>query len=287
MSQWLRKYNLIVGGLGGTGIQLTGAEIQFKVEKNNTSEQNKMNLKIYNLSQSNRDSISIKDTVVYFQVGYTELKTLFAGTVVAVKVEKEDTNFIVEIECGDGNLQLRESVTSRSFKSGATVRQVVTSLVDDLNTVGTDKISIKELNGDALDDTYQNGIAISGRTKNALDNVLKGKNLQWCINNLKFEVNPVYKPNKEDAVYLSAATGMIAVPTFQNQDSDKMIDSAGVNTLNGVKARCLLNPNIEPAKRIIIESLGQSKTYMVQKVTHEGDFWANKWETYIEAIDVN
>ncbi len=288
MSLFLRRYSLILGQAGTASIEMTEAEIQFRIEKTNTSEQNKMNLKIYNVNPTHRNSLNKKDMLIIFKVGYNDqaLKTVFQGNLVDIKSSKDNTDMITEINAGDGHLQLRQSRSSHSFESGITVREVTHRLVNDFNQVSSEQIAIKSMKGDALEDVYQNGISISGSTKQTLDKLLGGKGLQWSIQNGAFEVNPSFAANLEEVVYLSAKTGLIGIPEFMNVAPGQLapIDGKDTITQDGIRFVSLLNPNIEPARRVQIESPpGTVKTYTVQKVTHTGDFRGNEWISTAEA----
>jgi hypothetical protein len=94
---------------------------------------------------------------------------------------------------------------------------------------------------------------------------------KWSIQDSKVQFIPKGGFVKEDAVFLSAKTGMVGVPIRLKEDE-------------GLQVRSLLQGRIAPGKRVQVESSYFTGTLVVKKVSHDGDTHSGGFTTLLEGV---
>ena len=112
--------------------------------------------------------------------------------------------------------------------------------------------------------------SFSGRCRDALDALLTPRGVRWYPvgGNVLFGTNNG-TPFAGDFL-LSQASGLIGSPA-RTEDG-------------GMKAKMVLNPEIELGQRIFLESRQLEGVFIVKTVLHQGDTWGGDWATEIEAV---
>ncbi|MDD0884227.1 hypothetical protein LOD49_11570, partial [Xylella fastidiosa subsp. multiplex] len=93
------------------------------------STPNPAKITVWNL---NRDHLSLLTSRQYNRVrllaGYAELRLLFVGDIIKPSVRRDGTDYIIELECGDGDHDYRHAHVCLSLAAGATDAQVLRAL---------------------------------------------------------------------------------------------------------------------------------------------------------------
>ncbi len=116
--------------------------IEFDITRRTLSTASTASIRIYNLSQKNRNNIrfNVSDIgnfrQVTLQAGYGDnLSTVFSGNISRAWSVREGVNFVTTIECFDGGFSYNNSTTELSVPAGTSRKTVLTSLIGDLDFV--------------------------------------------------------------------------------------------------------------------------------------------------------
>lgn len=288
---FLRQAEVIVGTkVQGTNAavepqdaKLIKTRIKFSVDKQSETTPNKAKIGIYNLSQDTRNLFEKENVIVFLKAGYEgSLSTIFFGDLNKGQHDSSGADIITNIECGDGELAIKNAIVNIGLKAGATNRQAISAAIEQLNlTRGfSEDIPLK---------TYLNGFTFSGRAEKLLTDLLKQVNLTWNIQDGELIIIGPSSVTTQDAVLITPSTGLIGSPT---------------KTPQGVEFSCLLNPAIRPGRAIKLESkqfqgafgsqantassslIGSGAIVKCRRVVHEGDTHEGTWLSKVECTAV-
>ena len=235
-------------------------KVAFDISKDISSRSNDATITLYNLKESNRNSIGREFTTIELEAGYIgedNIGLLFSGEIRDVQHRREGMDILTEIQCGEGDKANRKAFTSKAFPTGTKLSDAVNEFQKDLEKQGVAK-------GEWLDvdqlPTLTRPLVVAGSTKRAMDMVLRSYGYYWSVHNGSTMIFPA-KKSLTGMVYISPETGMIGDPTI---------------TDNGVKVDALLNPEIQPGHRVQIESQtlemnAANGVYRVSSVNYSGD----------------
>lgn len=247
MQQYLRKVKLTAKGAGGglviNGTNDTGRDLKivFDIDKSISSTQNTGTIEIWNLSESNRNAMGKELDDITLEAGYLppqgggNVGVIFSGQIRDVTHYKKGPDIITTLFLGDGDKAIRSAVTSKSYKAGTPVKEVVDDLSKELEKEGVSRGEQKlpENLG-----SFKRPYATVGSVKRELDLLSRGFNFYWSVQNGVCEIIPG-DGFVGGIVLITPETGMVGTPTI---------------TDNGVKVTALLNPEVRPGRRVRIES---------------------------------
>ena len=128
---------------------------------------------------------------------------------------------------------------------------------------------------------YVKGLVLSGQASRELSKIAKRAGFEWSIqdNQIQF-TRPGQVLDPKEAIILNQKTGLIGSP------------EQGENGL--IKARSLLQPGLQPGKRVLIQAGPRDASgvpeidgfFRVDKVIFSGDTWGGDWYSDIEASPV-
>lgn len=287
MPQFLRSARVTIG-VGKEALVIDELRVRFECIKNELSNvvPNSLTLTIYNLSKDSRDKVSEFGETVKFEVGYEGvLRRLFLGKLTHVVHEHEDTEWASTFYCWDVNgITVAESVINLSMIEGTTIRKALEQIAESFGSaasgfkiIGLDELSDKRL---------LRPVAKVGPTALAMDEMAETYGFKWGFQDGQLEIYGPDASFDDDAVEISASTGMIGSP---------------VVTDLGIEVTTLLNPAIRVRRKIIIKSVGagvrvgqiqireiiptlHEGTYIVGEVIFVGDTWSNDWVSKIKTF---
>lgn len=269
MLQYLRKCRATFTGgfvVNPGGINLHELRIEFSISKSVSSAANTADIKIFNLTESHRNSIGNEFDEITLEAGYIppngggNVGIIFKGAVRDVMHEKDQKgNIITTISCGDGDKALRKATISKSYPKGTPVKDVVEDLYKEMEKQGVDKGEWK-FPDKMTDKTFKRPYAACGSCAREMDTIGRGNGFYWSSQDQVVEIIP----GDEfigGVVLLTPQTGLIGTPAI---------------TDNGVRVSALLNPEIRPNRRVQIESDTLSMNaangvYRVSDVTYSGN----------------
>ena len=235
--QYDRKCTLILTDEVGNGLDLSKLRIKFNIKKSDIQAPNIANFRIYNLEKKTQDLIEKEFSKIFFQAGYEgNFGVCFEGNVKQIiKGRESATDTFIDIVAGDGDRAYNFAIVNTTLSAGASQEDIVNASLNSLNEKGV-TAGYKSGLGQAK---LSRGKVLFGMTRDVLKNVADTSKTSWSIQDGKLQFVPLtsYLPN--EAVVLTAKTGLIGTP---------------VQTSEGVNLRCLLNPKIRIAGRIQIDN---------------------------------
>ena len=173
--KWIRRYEITIQTPEGVQFLIEPPiSVTFDVSRNALADANDMQLSIYNLARSTRNSL-FKDRyslIEYWQIivkaGYDRLFTVFRGNIQESQSYRDGTDWITELQCYDGMHSLQNAQSDQSFAGGTDVIDIVRGLISDFPNLGVGAI------GSPADGHSIRGTSHSGSTSQILDALVDG-----------------------------------------------------------------------------------------------------------------
>jgi hypothetical protein len=275
-----RSWRLRIGDLlidGRHPAQIRPLDISFQVEKSTKREPNTFSAIVTNLSPDHRDQLEgARNIPVILEAGYRDLfSVIFEGDLQdgrnkkAAKKRLDNVNWRTELEGADGGDSYRDSRVQQSFGADTPVPVVLEAAVQAL---GIGLGNLRELGTDVSleggGNTYPEGTILSGQAADEVDRIVESIGLTWSIQNGVFTLREAGQPLQNTAYRLTTASGLIGSPAK---------DNAGV-----ISAVCLLNPELYPARRVVLDSKGVDAQTYVDRIRYVGDTASTDWQCELE-----
>lgn len=276
-----RQYTLQIGQGKGSGIEITGLHITFKVNKgsDNKRRTNKATVKIYNLSEEHQKYIEAPFVECVLSVGYigAGMHRLFAGQVTVAGTEKEGTETVTEIQIDSLYTQLNHKTVSKTAPAGVSVKGVIENLVKEM-----DGVSRVVFSGTNITKSFVDGYPLSGSPRQILNELGEAFELEWQIDDDVMYIQDAgksYMLNNSKAFKISETSGLIDRPYFDQIEKQRGKKDKLRAARNGLKLKILLNPAIVAGSIVYIEYGDKTGYYKVERLTHSGEYLGNDWTT--------
>lgn len=287
MRQWLRKARITFQGSGGgftvnpSGrVETQELRVSFQVSRGISGSPNVIEVKLWNLTKSHRNAVGKELDLVTVEAGYIppegggNLGIIAKGRLRDVQHDREGPDIITTVSCGDGDLAYRRATVSKTIPKGSSVQDAIDELYSSMEKQGIKKGEwlLKDENNRKFKRPY----SMCGACNREMDLLGRSNKFYWSIQNETLEIIPS-DGYLNGLVLISPYTGMIGTPTI---------------TDNGVKVKCLLNPEIRPNRLIQVESelveLGaQDGKYRVGQVDFVGDNREGDWLADVQGEAIN
>jgi hypothetical protein len=243
--------------------------VQFNISKSLTRHPNTAKIVVNNLAESTRSKIQDKGARIVLMAGYEgSLSQIFIGNVRLADHKRDKTEWVTEIECGDGEGAVSSARVSESFAPGIKMPEIVTKLT---SVLGVDSSDVAKKIQGAAHKQFVHGYVSHGPATKELDRILKGAGYEWSIQDSKLQVLKPGEANTERVVVLSPSTGLIGDPSY-GTGSDK-------KKPHTIKFKALLNGLIKPGGRVELNSERHKGLHRVLSVKHDGDTRGGNWYT--------
>lgn len=236
--QYKRHFSLIVTGTNVNGLDLSPLHCKFSVKRSSNMTPNCADIRVYNLDANTALQIKKQYTQVIIQGGYdANFGVIFKGNIKQVIIGRESaTDTFIDLNCGDGDLAYNYAIVNTTIASGSSQSdqlKQITAPMADLQT------SLGPTQPDYQPTILPRGKTMWGGSKDFMRNFAQQNGLTWSIQNqqVQFIHQQGFAPG--EAVVLTSKTGMIGTPQQTN---------IGVNVV------CLMNPLINPGRRIKIDN---------------------------------
>jgi hypothetical protein len=263
---------------------ISDLRVTFKVERDDKPEPNKSEIAVYNLGPASRAALEGKGTPVVLLAGYASgISQCFSGTTRIVESEKQGTDWVTRIRCGDGERAYTTVRINESMKPGASVKDFTGKLVQ---AIAKDPGNVLDV-ASKFTRTYVSGYAAHGLAAAELSEVMAAEGYSWSLQDGRFEALKPTGFTKDAGPLFTPNTGLIGTPTLGTPDA-----KGGPQVW---KLKVLLEPRLRPGQRFEVERTvsvnGQpvkKEGFRANKVTHTGDTHGggDSWSTEIEAIQV-
>lgn len=239
--------------------------IAFNIELTSEGNANVGTVSIYNLNETSRSFIETDKIRLTLMAGYgPKPPVIFTGEVDGdrTRSEKSGPDIITTIESGDGRFSLKNVVLNKTFAPGISLERVLEDVRAQMGIPGEFK--------DISQETFNQGLSISGSPKEILDNLTKKQDLEWSIQNGVLEIKRRNGSILEERIDISPETGLVSIPKKTNE---------------GVEFATLLNPALRPGRPVKIQSkfLKGEDFFIVRTVQHQGDNFEGPWTSFVEA----
>ncbi|SRR6266702_538226 len=229
------KYN------NGVSAQL---RVRFEVRASDVETPNTLVARVYNLSESTRNTIIKEYDTVTLTAGYVNGNrgNIFQGDIKRFGFGRErNVDSFLDIMAGDGDKVYNFGVINQTFPAGATDVQELSALAKAMNIPVAKTADGYLTTGGIL----PRGKTRWGMARSALSELSKKNDCRWSIQNgvLTLIPNKGYLPG--DAIVINSATGMLGMPE---------------STDNGIMVRCLLNPFIKIGQAVRINNRDINQT---------------------------
>jgi len=254
------------GTFPGAGRSWTQLRTEFEVSRSLGKDPNTAKVKLYNPDEVSIGLIQATGSFLQVFAGYGLIPSqIFSGNIAkrGVTIEKRDTDKIVSIEAGDGELAYTSVPFNWHYSAGTEVNVILSNLILALGVglgPGSPVLPPRVLLNDV---TYY------GRAVDALNELVTDAGGTWSIQDGNLEILLGDAPTSDLAVSLTPATGLIGSPK---------------RTDDGVTLQSLLHTGIKPGKIINVVSFQVTGFYKAKVVKHRGDTHVNRWQTEVEAV---
>lgn len=266
-----------------TGERKPILRVQFKIERTLQPEPNTADVSIFNLSKESRAAVQEKGILSEIEAGYFGLISLiFRGDLDYGSTVRVGPDWVTTFQASDGGKQFRSSRINLPFDAGTKIGDVINQAAKQLG-VGLGNVASEVAKGiprgTALQ--YVKGLVLSGQTSKEFTKILKRAGFGWSIQDNQIQLTrPGQVLNPGEAIVLNQATGLIGSP----EQGEKGL----------IKVRSLLQPELQPGKRIQIQAGARDLSgvpeidgfFRIEKTTFSGDTWGGDWYSDVEARPV-
>lgn len=263
----------------GSKVFPNNLRITFDIVKTNQPICNQVSIVIFNLSENSRNEIKDLDTEVTLYAGYAQYggpKLVFKGNVLRVNHTYALPDIMTKIEAGDGVKALREARHSVSFAEKTKVIDVLEKVSGNLG------LEIREIPDDITGE-YTQGFAHAGAVKDALDKVCQRCEATWSIQDNQLQITKDSAASVHAPVRINKIDGLLE-KLEPLGDVRQYLLGSGDAIKTGYKFRALLNPDIQPGRKITLG--GYSGAFRVERVQHQGDNFEGDFISIVEVKEL-
>ena len=265
-------------------LNIENLRMSFNIVKNRSFASNVADISIYNLSPTTRNElVNIRDFVT-FSAGYRENggeQIIFTGDSLSVDHDFALPDIITKIKAGDAVGRIIDTYIPISFASNTQVREIVEFVAD---KIGVNVIYFVETENLV----YPLGYKDVDSARNILTVVCNKLNLTWTVQDGNLIITKKNQGNNKEIKPVNAKNGMVGVPEKYMDKGYLQYASLPKNgePPQGWRIKTLLRPDLVPTDRIRLKSdvLNIDVVCFINKITHTGDTYGDKFESIIEAI---
>jgi hypothetical protein len=236
--QWKRFCSVVLTDSQDRRISIGDLRCSFDIRQFDLQAPNTADIIIYNLSETTRRELSREYSRVALWAGYeSNLAPIFEGTVKQFRDGRASpVDTYLNIRAADGDVAYTQATINVTLAAGATAEDVVTELLKVLETFGVQRGRIEGL----PPDRSPRAIVLSGMVRDLLREFCNGWGLSWSFQGQRLDIVPREgRVGEGDPIVLNSATGLIGRPE---------------QTIEGIRVRCLLNPQIRVNSTLQIDN---------------------------------
>jgi hypothetical protein len=286
MTQYLRFCSITADGGAGT-IDVSTFRCRFFISQGTMLTPSILKLEVSNLLPSTARLFTQKEYAhIKIDAGYQDGHgIIFQGNIVqAIYGRESPTDTLLTVYAADGDHGHNYATTNTVLPPGSTPQQHLNVAMQALGQFG---ITQGFIGVDLSTPTYSRAVTLVGMARDILSNIAKFK--QATVSYQQEQVTMVQNGQSAPggAIVLNSTTGLIGIPT---------------QTIQGIMARCLINPSIKVHSQVMINqfdinggaaainvagdnTIGQANLahiaadglYTVYKVDVDGDTRGNPW----------
>ncbi len=236
---YMRKATLLLVQ-GDKALDLSEMHFRFKTVQEDAESPGNCEIRIWNLSEKTIKAIRGEYSRVVLQAGYEEAPfgVIFDGTIKQYRIgrEPDGVNTYLDILAADGDEAYNFAYCSRTLARGSSPGDRIAAAVAAMSSKGV-------TGGDVLIPStggiLPRGKVLFGMAKAIIRSEVQTLQSSWSIQNGRVQVIPLSGYLPGEAVVLNSLSGLIGRPE---------------QTIDGVRARCLINPRIRIGGLIKIDN---------------------------------
>ena len=253
-------------------------KVSFTIERTSDRDPNRATVDIYNLNEANRRTLQegsklaeasdAYDWPLEINAGYVGSKSLlFSGDIDYANSVRNRSTWVTSIEAGDGSKKFRSARLNKSFGPGTPLLAVLSSAADAMgiglgNSVAHFSAPLRRIS------VFRKGVTLNGRVSKILDKYVTSAGFQWSIQDRQLQVLSLTETTLETVVILDKHSGLVGSPE---------ISEDGI-----VTGTSLLQGDIKPGRRLVLNSDMIQGTFKTTRVVHSGDTWGKPWYSKFE-----
>lgn len=240
-------------------LDLSNLRFRFQVKAMDVESPNNAAIRVYNLSRDTLVKIRGEFSRVILQAGYdNNFGVIFDGTIKQFRIGREGTtDTYLDILAADGDLAYNLALVNKTLAAGSSSGDRIAAATDAMRQKGVVGVQNQlQTTGGIL----PRGKVLFGLARAKLRDEVQTLGASWSIQQGVVTIIPKtgYLPN--EVVVLSGQTGLIGRPE---------------QTVDGIKARCLINPNIFVGARVQIDN--KAINQLVQSNPNNAPVPYNQW----------
>lgn len=250
--QYLREISLVLEGGGGT-LDLSNFRVKFQVIHGETiTAPQSAVITIYNLKSETERQIQKEFKKVSLSAGYRGAAGLiFKGEIIqAARGRENPVDTFITLVAKDSDTAHSYGVVNKALASGHTYKDQVMECFKAMKVHGVELGFIADLGSKK----FPRGVVLHGMAKDILRRIGFATQTTASVQGGKLQMvkNDGFTPG--DAIVLNSRTGMVGRPE---------------QTIDGIVARCLLNPRIRPGTKLKIDEASISQQLFSTAYTAE------------------
>jgi hypothetical protein len=256
------------------GLRVDGHRVYFKVEKTLEPKPNTCEVRIWNLSATQRAQIeelepkegSTRGIPVLIEAGYeeTDASQIFLGDLRTAYSTRDGADWVTTIESGDGEHAQKNSRIVVTLGPKTNPETALRAIVRALG-IGEGNLPsvVGKLRAAGVAKLFDKRAVLYGSAADRLTNFCHSADLEWSIQDGALQILDKGKTLAAVAVRLTSETGLVESPT---------VDPKGV-----LSFKMLIQPAVRPGALLVVASSAASGNYRLTKGTWEGDTHDIPW----------
>lgn len=242
--QFLRRASLLVTD-GTRVLDLSSLRFTFQVRAADTESPNNAVIRVFNVSAQTRALIQGEFARVVLQAGYEEnFGVIFDGTIKQIGIGRQEgsTDTYLDLKAADGDIPYTEAFVATSLPAGTTSREraeVAVAAMQEKGVLGAQNL-LPETGG-----ILPRGKVLWGLARAQLRHETEAAGATWSIQQGYLQIIPKTGYLPSEAVVLNGQTGLIG---------------RAEQTVDGIRAKCLINPNIKVGTLVRIDNAAINQT---------------------------
>lgn len=269
--QYGRICKLTVGDPAGEALDLSELRIRFGIINGDVQTPKTASIRVYNPAPETAKRVRKEFTQVVLQAGYEGAAgVIFSGQIKQVRIGRENaTDTYVDILAADGDVAYNQAKISKTLAAGWTPTDWRNAALEAMAPYGVTAGQMAPL----PDIRSPRALVMYGMARDELRTLCETYGMTWAIARGQLQMLPVGAVLGGVAVELTSETGLIGLPT---------------QTIDGIMAKCLINPLIRPGCQVRINNdsiqeaaISTNVTYVDTRPTKDTDGFYKVWAVAI------
>lgn len=268
-------------GSAGVGLLISDLNISFTIERSISFSENTAEFTVYNAKEDTRKNILKEGNNLIFKAGYEDeaISTIYIGNITKSVSRLMGADWVTVISSSSvvsPNTPLKNTYVSLSYNKGTFISSPLRDIGIALGLIvlGLENVALISLS---------EGFTFVGSAREALrqcKKILEPKGIALYIDNTEIVIyNVGGRISRFAPVYLTYNTGLINVEEIEEYDTESPENP------KKIAIESLIIPRLQPNSLVTIVSESIRGTFLIEKVTFEGDNFGGQNICRCEAIE--